>query len=92
MKRAGREAIVMHLAEVVENESFTEVAEADGLTIRIMHRAERLNGTCVKIVYRTQITGDRADELGPHVGSGVTAAFPDSIAKLAQHRYAGPVS
>jgi len=84
MKPVGREAIVMHLAEVTENVSFAEVTAANGLTIRIIHRVERLDGQRTRIVYRTQITGEGADELGPHLGPGITAAFPDAVAKLVE--------
>jgi Polyketide cyclase / dehydrase and lipid transport len=84
MKPVGREAIVMHLAEVAENVSFAEVAEVNGLTIRIIHHVERLDGQRTRITYRTEITGDGADELGPHLGPGVTAAFPGAVAKLVE--------
>ena len=84
MKPVGREAIVMHLAEVTENVSFAEVAEANGLTIRVIHRLERLDGQRTRIAYRTEITGEGADELGPHLGPGVTAAFPDAVARLVE--------
>jgi hypothetical protein len=92
MKPVGRDAIVMHLAEVTENRSFVEVAVVNGLTIRVIHRVERLDGQRTKIAYRAEITGEGADELGPHVGPGVTAAFPDAVAKLvelARHRESG---
>jgi hypothetical protein len=92
MKPVGREAIVMRLAEVAENVSFAEVAEAHGLTIRVIHRVERLDGQRTRITYRTEITGEGADELGPQLGPGVTAAFPDAVAKLvelARRREAG---
>jgi hypothetical protein len=84
MKQVGAEALNMHLDDVTENVSFAEVTEVNGLTIRIIHRLERLGGQRTRIVYRTQITGEGADELGPHVGPGVTAAFPDAVAKLVE--------
>ena len=84
MKPAGREAIVMHLAEVAQNVSFAEVAEANGLTIRVIHRVERLDRQRTRIAYRTEITGKGADELGPRLGPGVTAAFPAAVAKLVE--------
>ena len=84
MKPVGREAIVMRLDEVTENVSFAEVAEANGLIIRVNHRVERLDGRWTRIAYRTEITGEGADELGPHLGPGVTAAFPDAVAKLVE--------
>ena len=82
MKPVGREAIVMRLAEVTENVSFAEVAEANGLVIRVIHRVERIDGQRTRIAYLTEITGEGADELGPELGPGVTAAFPDAVAKL----------
>jgi hypothetical protein len=64
----------------------------NGLTIRVIRRAERLDGQLTMISYRTEITGEGADELGPRLGPGVTAAFPDAVAKLvelARRREAG---
>ena len=58
------------------------MAEADGLTIRVIHRLERIDGQRTRISYRTEITGPGVDELGPHLGPSVTAAFPDAVAKL----------
>jgi hypothetical protein len=84
MKRVGREPLVMHLADVAENVSFAEVAEVNGLTIRVVHRLDRLDGQRTRIAYRTEITGEGADKLGPHLGPGINAAFPDAIAKLVE--------
>jgi hypothetical protein len=84
MKPVGREAIVMRLADVAENVSFAEETDVNGLTIRVIHRLERLGGQRTRIAYRTEISGEGADELGPHLGPGVTAAFPDAVAKLVE--------
>jgi hypothetical protein len=84
MKPVGREAIVMRLADVAENVSFAEETDINGLTIRVIHRLERLGGQRTRIAYRTEISGEGADELGPHLGPGVTAAFPDAVAKLVE--------
>jgi hypothetical protein len=84
MRPVGREMIVTHLAEVAQNVSFAEVAEINGLIIRVIHGVERLDGQRTRITYRTEITGAGADELGPCLGPGVTAAFPDAVAKLVE--------
>ena len=84
MKPVGREAIVMRLAEVAENVSFAEETDANGLTVRVIHRLERLDGQRTRIVYRTEITGKGADELGPRLGPSVTAAFPAAVARLVE--------
>jgi hypothetical protein len=36
-----------------------------------------------RIVYRTEITGPDADQVGPQLGPAITADFPDVLAKLA---------
>jgi hypothetical protein len=84
MKPVGREPIVMRLAEVIENVLFAEETEANGLTIRVIHRLERLGGQRTRITYRTEITGAGADGLGPRLGPSVTAAFPQAVAKLVE--------
>ena len=82
----------MRLADVAENVSFAEETDVNGLTIRVIHRLDRLDGQRTRIAYRTEISGEGADEIGPHLGPGVAAAFPDAVAKLvelARHRESG---
>lgn len=84
MKPPGREAVAMRLAAVVENELLTEEVQLEGLVIQVIHRLERLPAGRTEITYRTEITGPAADELGPHVGPGITASVPETVARLVE--------
>ena len=82
MTPRGEEPVTLRLAQVRENETFVDEAEFGGVTIRTMHRLERLEANRTRITYRTEISGPAADELGPQVGPAITADFPETIAAL----------
>lgn len=84
MKPPGREPVAMRLADVVESERFVEVIEADGLVIRIVHQLEPLDDNHTRVTYRAEITGEAADQAGPLIGPGITAGFPETVAKLVE--------
>jgi len=52
--------------------------------VRTEHRLESAGGGRTRIVYRTQITGDAADQVGPDLGPQITADFPAVVAALAR--------
>ena len=89
MTPRGDEPVVLHLAEVRENETFVDVAEFGGVVIRTMHRLERLSAGRTRVTYRSEITGPGADELGPQVGPAITADFPETMAALVRAAGAG---
>jgi hypothetical protein len=82
MTPVGEDEVRLRLAEVSENESFIDEAEIDGLVIRTAHRIDAAGENRVRIVYRMEITGRLADELGPRLGPQISADFPDTIAEL----------
>ena len=83
MTPPGQDTITMLIAEVVENEGFTDVnSEVEGLVITTFHRIEQLDGGLTRVTYRTEITGEAADELGPEFGPQICADFPDVVANL----------
>jgi hypothetical protein len=49
-----------------------------------MHRLKAAEGGRTRIIYRTEITGPAADQVGPHLGPAITADFPDVLAALAK--------
>lgn len=85
MKPFGQDPIQMRLAEVVENEVFTDVAEIEGLVLRTAHQITPTTDGRHKITYRMEITGPAADELAPELGPQITADFPETIAALIKH-------
>jgi hypothetical protein len=82
MTPVGQDPLRMRLVEVVEGELFTDETPFDGLVIRVIHRLERAGPGRTTVIYRTEITGDAAEEAGPQVGPAITADFPDTVAAL----------
>jgi hypothetical protein len=52
--------------------------------VRTVHRLEAAAGGRTRIVYRTEITGPAAGQVGPELGPQITADFPDVLAALAK--------
>ena len=77
------EPIEMRLTEVVAGERFTDEMDAGDFVVRTEHRIEATGGG-TRVVYRTEITGPAAGEVGPQLGPVITADFPDVVAALVQ--------
>ena len=76
------EAIELRITEAVENELFVDEAAMGGAVIRTFHRIEAAGEGKSRIVYRMEISGPDAQEVGPSLGPQITADFPDTIAAL----------
>lgn len=81
------EPIEMRLTEVVPGGRFTDEMDAGDFVVRTEHRIEPTAGG-VRVVYRTEITGPAAGEIGPQLGPAITADFPDVVAALVKHALA----
>jgi hypothetical protein len=75
-------AVALRLAEVRPGEAFVDEADIGGAVITTTHRIESLGEDRVRIVYRTEIDGPAADEMGPKIGPAITDDFPETIAAL----------
>jgi len=94
MTPPGDEPIRMRLTEIKPGESFTDEMDAGDFVVRTEHRlepaAENPSGLRPPgarrtwIVYRTEITGAAAGEVGPELGPQITADFPEVVAALAR--------
>jgi uncharacterized protein YndB with AHSA1/START domain len=82
MFEPGEEPIRLQLVEVVPNERFTDELDAGDFVVRTEHRLEPLPGSGTRVVYRTEITGPAADQVGPQLGPVITADFPQVLAAL----------
>lgn len=74
------EPIEMRITEVVPGVSFTDVMDAGEFVVTTEHRIEE-----GRVVYRTEITGPAAGEVGPQLGPAITGDFPDVVAALVEH-------
>jgi len=84
MTPPGDEPIRMRLAEIVPGELFTDEMDGGDFTVRTVHRLEPAPGGQTWIIYRTEITGPAADQVGPTLGPAITADFPEVLAALAK--------
>src|SRR5258708_314568 len=77
MTPPGEEPIQMRLLDVIPLVLFTDKMDAGDFVVTTVHRLEPLPGGGTRIVYRTEITGPAAAEVGPQLGPAITADFPD---------------
>jgi hypothetical protein len=82
MKPRGADPITLRLDEVSPGRCFVDVVELDGVVVTTTHLVEPTGSDSVRIVYRTEITGPAADQVGPHLGPAITDDFPQTIAAL----------
>jgi Polyketide cyclase / dehydrase and lipid transport len=80
MTPRGQEPVELRIAEAVEPERFVDEADLGDVVVRTLHRAERLEGDRVRVLYRMEISGPAADTMGPELGPAVSADFPDVLA------------
>jgi uncharacterized protein YndB with AHSA1/START domain len=84
MTPPGEEPIRMRLTEIKPGESFTDEMDAGDFVVRTEHRLEPAAAGRTSIVYRTEITGAAAGQVGPELGPQITADFPAVVAALAR--------
>ncbi|MFJ6051528.1 polyketide cyclase [Streptomyces sp. NPDC092307] len=84
MTPPGEDPIPLRIAEAVEGELFVDEARFDGLLLRTVHRIDPIGPDRIRVVYRMEITGDGADEIGAQIGPGITSDWPDTMAALAE--------
>jgi hypothetical protein len=84
MTPAGEDPVELRVAEVVEGEMFVDEARFGDLVLRTTHR---VGGG--RVMYRMEISGPGADTMGPEIGPGITADWPDTVAALVTKAAAG---
>jgi hypothetical protein len=74
------------LSWVGESQGFEDETPIPGsdVVVRVRHSLEPLPDGGTRITYRATVEGPAADLLGPEIGPGVTADFPDVMAALAR--------
>jgi uncharacterized protein YndB with AHSA1/START domain len=82
MTPPGDDPIKMSIVEIVQGEQFTDEMDAGDFVVRTVHRLEPLEAGRTLVVYRTEITGPAADQVGPQLGPAITEDFPEVLAAL----------
>jgi uncharacterized protein YndB with AHSA1/START domain len=84
MTPRGADPVVLRVAEVRPGEGFVDEAELGGVVVTTTHLVEPVGEGRVQILYRSEITGPAADEVGPELGPAITGDFPETIAALVE--------
>lgn len=84
MTPVGQDPVELRIAEAVKPDLFVDEAEVANVVVRTVHRVERLDGDRNRIVYRMEINGPAADDVGPELGPQISVDFPATLAALAR--------
>jgi hypothetical protein len=82
MTPAGQDPVLLRVADLTESELFVDEAEFGGAVVRTIHRIDRVDADRRRVVYRMEITGPAAGEIGPQLGPAICADFPQTLAAL----------
>jgi hypothetical protein len=82
MTPIGQESIELRIAEAVEPALFVDAADFGDILVRTTHRVERVGNERSRVTYRIEITGPKADTLGPELGPSISADFPETLEAL----------
>jgi Polyketide cyclase / dehydrase and lipid transport len=82
MTPPGDDPVTMQLTEITEGRSFTDVMDTGDFVVTTFHRLEQTPGGQTRVIYRTEISGPAADEIGPQIGPAITGDFPEVLAAL----------
>jgi len=84
MTPRGGDPVVLRIADARPGERFVDEADVGGAIVTTTHLVEPAGEGRVRILYRTEITGPAADEIGPQLGPAITGDFPETIAALVE--------
>lgn len=82
MTPPGENPVTLRLAEIAPGRLFTDEMDAGDFVVRTTHRLEPAAAGRMRVIYRTEITGSAADNVGPQIGPAITADFPEVLASL----------
>ncbi|MCS0601335.1 polyketide cyclase [Streptomyces sp. LP11] len=82
MNPAGDDPVHLLVAETAVDELFVDEARFDGLLLRTSHRLDQGEERRTRVTYRMEISGTGAGELGPRIGPGITADWPQTMTAL----------
>jgi len=82
MKPTGQEPITSVITAITENELYADETDLGDVILRFSHTLTRRADGGTRITHRLEITGPKADELGPELGPAITADFPEAMQAL----------
>jgi len=82
MKPIGQDPITSVVVEVIENVVYRDRTDLGDVILSFSHRLYPTEAGGTKVVHRLEITGPKADELGPQIGPAITQDFPEAMSAL----------
>lgn len=82
MTPPGDDPVEMRIVELIPGEQFVDEMDAGDFMVTTVHQLEPTATGGTRVIYRTEITGPAADQVGPQLGPAITADFPDVLAAL----------
>jgi len=82
MTPKGQDPINSVITAITKNELYADETDMGDVTLRFSHALTRLPDGGTRIVHRLEITGPKADEIGPEIGPAITGDFPDAMQAL----------
>lgn len=79
---SGQDPIALQLVEVEPGRLFVDEMDAGDFVVRTEHRIEPLDSGRTRLIYRMEISGPTAAQVGPELGPAITADFPEVLAAL----------
>jgi uncharacterized protein YndB with AHSA1/START domain len=77
------DVVELRIADAVEPTRFVDEADFGNVVVRTTHRTESVGAGRIRIVYRMEIDGPEADNVGPELGPQISGDFPEVLAALA---------
>ena len=84
MTPVGQETVMLRITEVSEPRLFVDEADVDDAVVRTVHRIDQLENGRSRIIYRMEITGPAADQIGPQLGPQISSDFPQLLSALVE--------
>ncbi len=82
MTPTGQQPITSVITAITENERYADETDLSDVVLRFSHTLTRRADGGTHITHRLEITGPKADELGPELGPAITEDFPDAMLAL----------
>ena len=82
MTPAGQDPVTSVISAITENERYADETDLGDVILRFSHTLTRRPDGSTQITHRLEITGPKADELGPELGPAITADFPAAMDAL----------
>jgi hypothetical protein len=82
MTPPGDDPVHLRIVELLPGTLFTDQMDAGDFVVTTVHRLTRLPGGRTQVLYRAEISGPAADEVGPQLGPAITGDFPEVLAAL----------